>query len=105
MQIKTPILRTIFLFFVIVSFLGCATSPAPSKLLYHYLDLNEDGVQEEFSAELDFCGTGGCEWEIFDKQNSKVLGTVFGKKESIRVLPPKKQGVHRLRTYHTMGAF
>lgn len=69
------------------------------------MDLNEDEVQEEFVAEVDLCGTGGCEWKLFDKQNSKVLGTVFGKKESIRVLPAKWQGYHRLRSYHAMGAF
>src|SRR3989338_10631289 len=105
MQIKTPNIIHVFLFLIIVSFVGCATSPSSSKLVYHYLDLNEDGVQEEFVAELDLCGTGGCEWKIFDKQSSQFLGTVFGKKESFRILPPKKQGYHRLRAYHAMGAF
>ena len=88
-------------------FIGCATSPSQPKLLYHYLDLNEDGVQEEFVAEADLCGTGGCEWQIFDTHASpsRFLGTVFGKKESIRALPAKKKGLHRLRLYHAMGAF
>ncbi|MBI3019615.1 MAG: hypothetical protein HYY61_06985 [Deltaproteobacteria bacterium] len=91
----------IFLFFV----MGCATSPSQPKLLYHYLDLNDDGVQEEFVAELDLCGTGGCEWRILNKQNSQFLGAVFGKQVSIRILTVKKQGYYRLRTYHKMGAF
>lgn len=85
--------------------MGCVTSPSQPKLLYYYLDLNDDGVQEEFVTELDLCGTGGCEWKILNQKNSQSLGTVFGKKESFRVLPQKKNGFHRLRTYHKMGAF
>lgn len=117
MQIKIPKIIPIVTFV----FIACATSsnvvlnPSEhvrtqttfSRLLYTTIDLNDDKIQEEFIAAVDLCGTGGCEWYIFEKVKDRYrfLGTVFGKKESIRVLPAKQEGYHRLRMFHKMSAF
>jgi hypothetical protein len=40
------------------------------------IDLNGDGVAEWFIRTL--CGTGGCEFPIFDGKNGRHLGNIFG---------------------------
>jgi len=46
------------------------------RLLTVQIDLNNDGLPESFLRIL--CGTGGCEYPIFDGRTSAYLGTVFG---------------------------
>lgn len=78
----------------------------PTKLIFEKKDINDDGVLEKFIAPTVSCGTGGCSWFIFQKKEKeyKLLGSIFGQFNSLKILPKLHHRFHDLRIYHHMSA-
>jgi hypothetical protein len=66
------------------------------------LDLNGDGIKEEFISEERNCGSGGCPWALHDGKTKEELGGVDG--AIIYILKKKVNGFPLIETYWKMGA-
>jgi hypothetical protein len=74
----------------------------PSYLTYSIkIDLNGDGIPEEFSATIANCGSGGCQWTIYDSKNSKEIGGVDG--SIVYILKKKVNGFPLIETFWKLG--
>ncbi|MGD0037262.1 MAG: hypothetical protein ABSC53_08225 [Bacteroidota bacterium] len=74
----------------------------PGYLSYSVkIDLNGDGVQEEFIAALQNCSSGGCPWVLYDGKSNTEIGAIDG--SIVYILKDKRNGFPLIEAYWGEG--